>query len=198
MENMEKTVKIFDAKKVELENAYEEFEDFYNKMDAYFREKEVSQIEIKIVSEIKNIVDQLDKGKSGKGYRSWTGDDLTRADSRLAGFLFYIGELAAQKAQKANVSGRYIKWKRHNEWNSARQQLESELAQLDKDKQRRLIKEDIEVEVGKRIFAESVMEAMLSGHADLLMTIFDATKSVLTALAHRINLKRDERQLNRK
>ena len=38
---------------------------------------------------------------------------------------------------------------------------------------------------------------MMAGHADLLTTMFDATRSVLTALAHRINFELGERKLNR-
>lgn len=199
----DKTEKLFESKKLELENAYDEFGDFYSKMDDHFREREVSNEELELIGNIKQIVEQLDKGKknasgSFSGYGSWTGDDLTRADSRLAGMLLPLGELASEKIQKANVMGRFVKWKRYNEWSPAKALLEKNLADLSKDGNKRVIKEEIEAVVSKKIFAESVIESMLSGHADKLMTMFDATKSILTALAHRINLKRDERSLNRK
>ena len=194
---------IFESKKEELESAYSAFSEFYSKMDEYFRSKEVSSDELQLIKAIHYIVEELDKGKKGKdgklmGYGSWTGDDLTRADNRLANYLLTLGELANQKVQKANTMGRWLKWRKHNEWNPAKQVLEKQLESLEKDKQKRILKDDIEAEVSKKLFADSVIEAMMAGHADLLLTMFDATKSVLTALAHRINLKKDERQLVRK
>ena len=90
-----------------------------------------------------------------------------------------------------------IKWRKHNEWSPTKSKLEKALAK-DGEKKPRVFKEDVEAEVSKEIFAENVMDALMAGHADLLTTMFDATKSLLTALAHRINLKKDERNLSKR
>lgn len=208
---MKNNLEIFKEKRKELESAYQGFNDFYKKIDELFKEKEVSQIELSIVSQIETIVDELDNGprnpdfkkeddisKKYLGYKSWDGDSLTRADARLATLMFNLGEIASEKIQKANSMNRWVKWRKVNEWNPAKEALEDKLMKAGKNaKQNRIFKDDIETEVGKKLFAENIIEVFMSGHADLLTTMFDATKSVLTALAHRIGMKRDERQLIR-
>jgi len=190
-------IELFESKKKEIESSFEEFDEFYSKMDEFFKKKEVSQDEIEIISQIHLIVEELDKGKTKEGFVSLNGDDLTRSDYKLSQYLLSLGEIASQKAQKANTMGRWVKWKRHNEWNPAKQHLEDKLKEVSEDAKKRIIKEDIESEVSKRIFADSIIESMMAGHADLLLNIYDSTRSVLTALAHRINLKRQEREINK-
>lgn len=196
---------IFERNKEKVENAYEAFAIFYQGMDEYFRSKEVTPEEALVIKEIKDIAETLDKGKKDakgnfRGYNSWTGDDLTRADGRLATLLLTLGEYASQAVLRANVMGRWTKWRKYNEWSPTKSKLEKVLMDASDDKKKvpRVFKEDIEAEVSKEIFAENVLEGMMAGHADLLTTMFDATKSLLTALAHRINLKKEERSLSRR
>lgn len=206
---MKTSKELFDEKKKEIESSYDAFNQFYEKMDMLFKEREFSQLELSIVSQIKDIVDTLDNGprnpswKEGDdiknkylGYQKWDGDSLTRSDAKLATLMFNLGELASEKVQKANTMNRWVKWRKVNEWNPAKEALENKLIQAENNK-KRVFKEDIETEVGKKLFAENIIEVMMSGHADLLTNMFNATRSVLTALAHRIGMKRDERQFTR-
>lgn len=199
------SLKVFEKNKERLESAYGEFINFFQQMDEFFIDKEIPKDELVVIKEIKEIAETLDRGKLGKdgkflGYNSWTGEDLTRADGRIATLLLTIGEFASKAVLKSNVMGRWVKWKKYNEWSPIKSRLEKALMEKEENKNKnpRVFKEDIEAEVSKEIFSESVIEAMMAGHADKLTTIFDATKSLLTALAHRINLKKEERSLNRR
>lgn len=193
-----KSQDVFNKNKEKFDSAYEAFDAFYANMEMYYKEKEFNQNELDVVAEIKSIAETLDKGKkhavTGQhlGYNSWSGDDLTRADGRLATLLITLGEITTDKVQRANVMGKWLKWRRYNEWNPIKSKVEKELGD------KKIFKEDIESELGKEIFAESVMESMLAGHADRLESLYDSSKSLLTALAHRINIKKDERQLSQR
>lgn len=194
--------KIFDRSKEEIESVFDEFDVFYSRMEDFLKEKEVNEHELSVVKEIQTIIDSLDKGPKNMttgsydlGYSGWDGDSLTRADGRIATLMFNLGSIASQKVQKANVYGRWTKWKKFNAWNPAKESLEKQLTEAGKTP--RVFKEDIEVEVGKKLFAENVIETMMAGHADLLTTMFDATRSVLTALAHRINFELGERKFSK-
>lgn len=193
------TEKVFENRKQEFENAYEEFNSFYGQLDSYFREKEISKEEKDVVDAIHKAVERLGEGKvhpknpESKHFAYWDGDDLTRSEYYISQHLVSLSEHAANKVQKANVMGRWVKWRRHNEWDPVKTQLEKELEEAKK----RVLVGDIESAVEKKLFAEYAIEALLSAHADRLLSLLDTTKSVLTALAHRIRLKSEEKQLNK-
>ena len=84
--------------------------------------------------------------------------------------------------------GRWIKYKKHNEWNPAKKRLEEKLAANEK----RVLVGEIEAEINKKLFAETIIEGFMESHTDRLVGLQDSLRAVLTALAHRINLKRQE------
>lgn len=194
-----KSLKLFQDKAKEFESAYEEFDAFYDQFKNFFS-KDFSAQELEIVKNIREIVSQLDGNGNPDAFRKWGGDTLSRAEFRLANFLLPLGEITNQKVQRANAMGRWVKWKRFNEWSPAKEALELKLESEAKEGEKvgKVYKDEVENEVGKKIFAESMIEAFMSGHADYLLSIHDSVKSILVALAHRINLKRDEKPLNRK
>src|SRR3990167_726920 len=103
--------KLFEQSKQQIESAFEEFDDFYVKMQGLLKEREFSPHELSIVKEIQEIINDLEKGPKNSagqyvGYKGWDGDTLTRADGRLATLMFNLGGIASEKVQKANVYGR--------------------------------------------------------------------------------------------
>ena len=200
-----KSLELFEQKVKEVESSYEAFEVFYNKFKNYFIGKDFSKEEVELVNKIHEQVDILDKGKLVNGkrhYAFWDGDDLTRAEFRIANYLLPLGAITSEKMQRVNAMGRYVKFRRFDEWNPAKAKLEKDLLATappgTEDKLPRILKDEIEGEVAKKIFAESIIESFMQGHADNLQLVHDSTKSILTALAHRINLMRSERDYNKK
>ena len=106
---------VFQKNKEKIESAYDSFILFYAGMEEFFKQKEIPDEEVVIVKEIKDIAETLDKGKKNvkgdfMGYNSWTGDDLTGADGRLATLLLTLGDYASKAVLRANVMGRWVKW----------------------------------------------------------------------------------------
>lgn len=184
---------LFKKKSKEIEDAYGAFNEFYASMDEMYKEREVSKDEVEIVKEIHSIVTSLDKGKNGGGIVSWTGDDLTRAEYRLAVYLAGLSGIAAEKIKRSNSMLRWVKFRKYQEWNPAKTKIEESLKEG-----KRATKDEIEAEVSKQIFAENMMEAFMAGHADTLTLLCDSTKSILTALTHRINLLKEEQRVSSK
>ena len=174
---------IFELKKDQLENAYQEFIAFYLEMDKFYTEKEVSETEMDIAGKIVQTVNVLQKR-----FKDFDGDELTRAEFVLAQCWLSLTEITANRIQKSNALGRWVKYKKHNEWKPAKKRLEENLAANEK----RVLVGEIEAEINKKLFAESVMEGFYESHADKLIGIQDSVRGILTALSHRINLKRQE------
>jgi hypothetical protein len=200
---MNKSLKLFEEKSEEFQDAFEGFNKFYEQFEEFFFAKDFSEQELELVKKLKQQIDILEKGKIIRGqqhYINWDGDDLTRAEFKIASYLLPLGEIASQKVQRSNAMNRWVKWRKFNEWSPVKSFLEKKLIEETEslEKKGRVYKEEIENLVGKKIFAESMLESFLQGHADQLMNLFDSTRSILTALAHRINLKKDERSLDRK
>ena len=162
----------------QFEKAYSDFINFYFEVDSYYAKKEITENETEIAGNIAKAIKALTTK-----YKDLDGDTLTRAEFALSQYWLSLSEITAQRVQKANTLGRWIKYKKHNEWNPAKKRLEEKRAANEK----RVLVGEIEAEINKKLFAETIIEGFMESHTDRLVGLQDSLRAVLTALAHRIN-----------
>ena len=155
-----------------LEKRIDEFLIFYKEIDEKFATKLANELEMKTVSEIKNVVKEANE--------ECTLPEQIRLNKRLATLLMTLGTLTSERVKQANVVFRYVRWRRHSEWTPAKDYLQTRIEKV--------LVGDIEEEVAKRTFAEEIMESNIQGLSDYLITLHRDVNGFKSALQRQIDL----------
>lgn len=153
------------------ENTLKEFQDIYSETDSFYRGKILTKLERDTILELKKVVKQSSK-------ENYDAVDLSRAESRIAVLLMTLGELSTERMKQTNFMFRYNKWKKHKEWNKAKEELGS--------KMEKVLVSDIENEVNAKMFADLSLESYLEGIADYLITLHKDGHVYLNSIKDRI------------
>lgn len=154
----------------------------YSEVDKTFRGKLTNKLEQDTVRQIK---DEVTKASANIPFHV-----LTRYEARIATLNMTLGELATERMKQANVAFRYTKWRKSSEWNPIKKQIEKE--------NERVLVGDIEHELVKKTFSDSMLESYLQGLADWLEVLHGDVRSFLTSCAHRIRTDYDDYSLSNK
>lgn len=133
-----------------------------------------------VVLEIQKITDALTSREIGK----WSGDELSRAISKLAILRVNLGQEMSDATAKYDFSYLSRKIKYAKEWKPTKEKLN---AQLNK-----VTVSDIENEIVNKISDIQSAEIENKHYADQLKTIYDSTETLITALQSRLGFLKQE------
>lgn len=158
-----------------LIGAADDFLKLYKEVDKMLSGKLTNSFEEQTVKQLK---DEVTKAAGNIPFHI-----LARYEARIATLNMTLGEQASERVKQANMAYRFVKWKKSSEWNNTK-------ARMKKDTEKVLVG-DIENELVKITFADSMVEAYLQGLADRLLTLHGDTRSFLNSVAHRIRIETD-------
>jgi hypothetical protein len=133
-----------------------------------------------VVLEIQKITDALTSREIGR----WSGDELSRAISKLAILRVNLGQEMSDAIAKYDFSYLSRKIKYAKEWKPTKEKLN---AQLNK-----ATVSDIENEIVNKISDIQSAEIENKHYADQLKTIYDSTETLITALQSRLGFLKQE------
>jgi hypothetical protein len=133
-----------------------------------------------IVLEIQKITGALTSREIGK----WSGDELSRAISKLAVLRVNLGQEMADATAKYDFSYLSRKLRYASEWKPTKESLNATLNKVTVG--------DIENEVTKKIADVQAAEIENKHYADQLKTLYDSTETLITALQSRLGLLKQE------
>lgn len=154
-----------------LDKKIDEFLEFFDQLNSTFSSKLSTDLERQTVKDIKSSI-ELSIGEC-------TLPDQIRLNKRIGTLLVTLGSLASERVKQANVAYRWLRWKRHDEWNPAKKLLQQSMDKV--------LVGDIEQEVAKRTISEEMIESNIQGLADWMTTFHKDVYSYKSALQRQID-----------
>ena len=154
-----------------------EFKTLYAEIESFYKGKIMTELERKTVLDLKKLIIQSSK----KGFDAV---DLSRFESHISILLMTLGELATERMKQMNFLFRYNKWKKHREWNSAKEELGKRMEKV--------LVGDIENEVNSKMFADLSLQIYLESIADYLTSLHRDGTMYVNSLKDRIKVEMRE------
>jgi hypothetical protein len=131
-------------------------------------------------------IQKITKALTSKEISKWSGDDLSRALSKLAVLRVNLGQEMADATAKYDFSYLHRKIRYANEWKPAKEKLNATIGKATVADTENYVMEEI---------AQDQQEELENKHyADSLKTLYDSTETLITALQSRLGILKQERK----
>jgi hypothetical protein len=150
-------------------------------------QKSIEKIEnFDFFNEIVLQVQEITSALKEKEIKDWTGDELSRALSKLAILRVNLGEELSDATAKYDFSYLYRKIRYANEWKPTKKKLNETL--------NKATVADTENAVLEKIEEDQRKEVENKHYADKLKILYDSTETLITALQSRLGVLKQERR----
>lgn len=159
------------------------FEGARKKIMPFLISKNVTEIEEMVMEIVEALDGRRPNGKKTKEFDEWSVDELLSAQGRLSLLRVNLGVLASESKSRTNYSTRYKIYQTSKEWQPIKTNLEKEFNRL----QQKMLKGDIESALVEAFWETTQKEVFLQEISDRLVTLYESTNQVLTAIKFKIN-----------
>jgi hypothetical protein len=150
-------------------------------------QKSIEKIEnFDFFNEIVLQIQEITSALKEKEIKDWTGDELSRALSKLAVLRVNLGEELSDATAKYDFSYLYRKIRFANEWKPTKKKLNETL--------NKATVADTESAVLEKIEEDQRKEVENKHYADKLKILYESTETLITALQSRLNVLKQERR----
>lgn len=126
-----------------------------------------------VVREVQGVVDAL----KAKDIANWTGDELSRAATKLSMFLVNLGQMVTESELIANSAYMYRKWKRAGEFSRLSKKLDKGVTYVKEIIDKKVV-EEVEQELESRYVADSLRA--LYDDAERLVSVIQTRLRVMS------------------